>query len=266
MTEQSILSTEIRSGVGTITFNRPERKNALSPELLVMLHKTLQEWGQKEDVRVVVITGGFGKAFSSGYDIAAIPTQMTPELAELMKSHNPLEFAFASVSQFPYPTIAMMNGYAFGAGLNLALCCDMRIAVEDVSVGMPPAKLGLVYHPEGIRQFIEVVGMARTREIFFTGRTYKGKDALEMGLVDRLVPDFELASVAYGIAEDIASNAPLSLKGTKRILGMFRQRMRLVEDQMKEAEALINEAFNSNDLKEGQIAFFEKRKPRFTGR
>jgi enoyl-CoA hydratase len=131
---------------------------------------------------------------------------------------------------------------------------------------MPPAKLGLVYHPEGIRQFIEVVGMARTREIFFTGRTYKGKDALEMGLVDRLVPDFELASVAYGIAEDIASNAPLSLKGTKRILGMFRQRMRLVEDQMKEAEALINEAFNSNDLKEGQIAFFEKRKPRFTGR
>jgi enoyl-CoA hydratase len=266
MTEHSILMTETRSHVGTITINRPERKNALSPELLVMLHKTLQEWGQKEDVRVVIITGGFGKAFSSGYDIAAIPTEMTPELAELMKNHNPLEFAFTSVSQFPYPTIAMMNGYAFGAGLNLALCCDMRIAVEDVSVGMPPAKLGLVYHPEGIRQFIEVVGMARTREIFFTGRTYKGKEVLDMGLIDRLVPDFDLAPLAYGIAEDIASNAPLSLKGTKKILGMFRQRMRLTDEHMREAEKLINEAFNSDDLKEGQSAFFEKRKPRFTGR
>ena len=98
-------------------------------ELLLMVHKTLQEWGLSGEVRVVVITGGTGKAFSSGYDIAAIPTEMNPDLAELMKTHNPLELALHSVEQFPYPTIAMMNGYAFGAGLNLAMCCDMRIAV-----------------------------------------------------------------------------------------------------------------------------------------
>jgi enoyl-CoA hydratase len=266
MNEHAILLTEARGGIGTITLNRPERKNALSPELLLLIHQRLSEWAVSDEVRCLVITGGSGKAFSSGYDIAAIPTEMTPELAELMKTSNPLEFAMNTVAGYPYPTIAMLNGYAFGAGLNMAMCCDMRIAVEDVRVGMPPARLGLVYHPEGLRQFIEVTGMARCREIFFTGRTYQGREALEMGLVDRLVPEGELVSVTYGHAAEIAQNAPLSLKGTKRIMAMFQERTRLTEEQMREAEKLIGEAFNSDDLKEGQVAFFEKRKPRFTGK
>lgn len=266
MNEQAILLTDVSSHVGTITFNRPERKNALSPELLLMIHATLSEWARTDEVRCVVMTGGGGKAFSSGYDIASIPTEMTPELSELMKTGNPLEFALNTVAGYPYPTIAMLNGYAFGAGLNLAMCCDMRIAVEDVRVGMPPAKLGLVYHPEGLRQFMEVLGMARTREIFCTGRTYHGREALHMNLVDRLVPEGEIVSFTYGLAAEIAQNAPLSLKGTKRILTMFSERMRLSEDQMKQAEKLINEAFNSDDLKEGQRAFFEKRTPRFQGK
>ncbi len=266
MSEQAILLTEVRSSIGTITFNRPERKNSMSPELLLMVHKTLQEWGLSDEVRVVVITGGSGKAFSSGYDIGSIPTEMSPELAKFIKSHNPLELALKSVEQFPYPTIAMMNGYTFGAGLNMAMCCDMRIAQSDISMGMPPAKLGLVYHPEGLRQFIDVVGMAKTREIFFTGRTYKGTEVLNMGLVDRLVQAEELTKITYRIAEEIAVNAPLSLKGIKRILAMFRERMRLTEKQIAEADKLIGEAFNSDDLKEGMAAFFEKRTPNFTGR
>jgi enoyl-CoA hydratase len=265
MTDKAILLTEIRSCIGTITLNRTERKNALSPELLIIVYKTLQEWALSGEVRVVVITGGRGKAFSSGYDIAAIPTEMNPDLAELMKSHNPLELALNSVEQFPYPTIAMLNGYAFGAGLNLAMCCDMRIAQSDISVGMPPAKLGLVYHPDGLRQFIEVVGMAKTREIFFTGRTYKGPEAQHMGLVDRLVQAEDLIRITYGLAEEIAANAPLSLKSTKEILAMFREHGGLTEKQRVEADKLISQAFNSNDLKEGMAAFFEKRKPRFSG-
>lgn len=264
--EQDILLSRTEKYVGTLTFNRPERKNALSPELLWMIHKTLQEWGSSGEVRAVVVTGGTGRAFSSGYDIAAIPTEMNPELAGLMKRHNPLELALRSVEMFPYPTIAMMNGYAFGAGLNLAMCCDMRIARNDISVGMPPAKLGLVYHPEGLRQFIEVVGMARTREIFFSGRTYRGAEALNMGLVDRLATAEGLAGEAYGLAFEMAANAPLSLKGTKQILAMFRERMKLTKKQMEEADRLIGEAFNSDDLKEGQRAFFEKRRPCFTGK
>ena len=270
MNEQTILLTELKSGIGTITFNRPERKNSLSPELLLMLHNILQEWSLSDEVRVVVITGGSGKAFSSGYDIGSIPTDiptnMSLEEIKFIKSNNPLELAMKSVEEFPCPTIAMMNGYAFGAGLNMAMCCDMRIAQSDISVGMPPAKLGLVYHPEGLRQFIDVVGMAKTREIFFTARTYKGAEALQMGLVDRLVKPEELQKITYELAEEIAANAPLTVKGTKRILAMFRERMSLTEKQTHEADILIGKAFNSDDIKEGMIAFFEKRKPNFKGK
>jgi enoyl-CoA hydratase/carnithine racemase len=270
MNKQAILLTELKSGIGTLTFNRPERKNSLSPELLMMIHKTLKEWSTSDEVRVVVITGGTGKAFSSGYDIASIPTDiptnMSLEEVKFIKSNNPLELAMKSVEEFPCPTIAMMNGYAFGAGLNMAMCCDIRIAQSDISVGMPPAKLGLVYHPEGLRQFVDVVGMAKTREIFFTARTYKGPDVLQMGLVDHLVKPEELQKITYEIAGEIAANAPLTVKGTKRILAMFRERMSLTEKQTHEADIIIGKAFNSDDIKEGMFAFFEKRKPNFKGK
>ena len=270
MNEQKILLTEVKSGVGTVTFNRQEKKNSLSPEMLFMLYGVLQKWSASDDVHVVVITGGSGKSFSAGYDIGSIPTEIPANLSiediKFIKSHNPLELALKSVEQFPYPTIAMINGYAFGAGLNMAMCCDMRIAQSDISVGMPPAKLGLVYHPDGLRQFINVVGMAKTREIFFTARTYKGADALRMGLVDRLVQPEELQKVTYELAEEIAVNAPLTLKGTKRVLAMFRERMSLTEEQISEADMLIAQAFNSEDIREGMVAFFEKRKPIFKGK
>ncbi len=265
MSEQAVLLTDVRSHVGTLTLNRPARRNALSPELLLKIHETLSAWAQADEVRCVVITGGSGRAFSSGYDLASLPTEMTPELAGMMKTGNPLEFAMNTVSSYPYPVIAMMNGYAFGAALNLCMCCDMRIAVHDVRVGMPPVKLGLVYRPEGLRQFIEVLGMARTRELFFTGRTYQGAEVLEMGLVNRLVPGSALASFTYAMADEIAQNAPLALKGAKRIMAMFSGSMQLTEANMRQAEELIAGAFNSDDIKEGQAAFFEKRKPRFTG-
>ena len=159
-----------------------------------------------------------------------------------------------------------MNGYAFGAGLNLCMCCDIRVAADDVKVGMPPAKLGLVYHPEGMMQFIQVLGMAKTREVFFTGRTYQGRQLLEMGLVDYLVPRSELRETTYRMAEEIAGNAPLSLKGTKRIMNMWEGSLTLSEENLAEAEELITDAFNSLDLKEGQTAFIEKRKPKFIGK
>jgi enoyl-CoA hydratase/carnithine racemase len=265
MTEQQELIAEIREGVGVLTLNRPERRNALSPDLLLKIHLRLEAWAKTDEVRVVIFTGGGGKAFSSGYDITAIPTEVTEEMKEILKKHNPLELALSSVKNFPYPTIAMLNGYAFGAGLNLAVCCDIRIAADNVKAGMPPAKLGLVYHPEGLRQFVEVLGMPRTREIFLSGKTYEGAALREMGLADHLEPRSGLEAAVFALAKEIAANAPLSLRGTKRILNMIGSSLCLSEAEWKEAETLITEAFNSDDLKEGQTAFLEKRKPRFTG-
>jgi len=266
MAEDQVLLKEIKGNVGTLILNRPERRNAITPDMLVQIDLTLKEWADQDAVRAVVFAGGKGKVFSSGYEIQSIPTEVTEETRDLLKASNPLELVLHTVKRFPYPTIAMLNGYAFGAGLNTCICCDIRIAADDVKVGMPPAKLGLVYHPEGLKQFIEVLGMARTREVFFAGRTYEGRQLLDMGLVDYLVPRSELVETTYRLAEEIASNAPLSLKGSKRILNMLGESLTLSRENLEEAESLIVEAFNSRDLKEGQTAFLEKRKPKFVGK
>ncbi len=160
----------------------------------------------------------------------------------------------------------MINGYCFGAGLNLAMCCDIRIGADHIKAGMPPSKLGLVYHPEGLRQFIEVLGMSKTREIFFTAHTYQGLEVQSMGLADHLVPMADLSKTVYRMAEEISKNAPLSLKGMKKIMNMIGKHPDLDSEEMAKAETLIMEAFNSADLKEGQTAFIEKRKPVFTGK
>jgi enoyl-CoA hydratase/carnithine racemase len=266
MAGQELLRRERRGSIGTLVLNRPEKNNALSVELLLDLHQALTEWSNDDSIRALVITGSGEKAFCSGFDILSIPTQLTPQMEELLKKHNPLELVFSGVKNYPYPVIAMLNGHVFGAGFNLAVCCDMRIAADDIRMGMPPAKLGLVYHPEGIKQFEEALGAARTREVFFTAKTYDAQQIRDMGLVHYMVPRAELADRTYTMAEEIASNAPLSLKGTKRIMNMLGNCVSLSQEDLKEAEALINAAFNSEDLKEGQAAFVQKRKPEFKGR
>jgi enoyl-CoA hydratase/carnithine racemase len=265
MMNSPMLIEEIKDNIGLLILNRPEKRNALSPELLIMLHMTLSRWAQQDVVRAVVISGS-DKAFSSGYDVSAIPTNISPEMAEILKTKNPLTLALDSIRNYPYPVIAMMNGYAFGAGLNLAICCDIRIAADTVKVGMPPARLGLVYPPEGLNQFAAVLGPARTREVFFTARTYEGPEVLEAGFVNRLVPAAELKETVFDTARQIASNAPLSLKGMKEILRLLEKAGELSPEDLIRAETLVKQSFASRDLAEGQTAFLEKRPPVFTGR
>ena len=266
MDDSTELLTETRGAVGIVRFNRPARRNALSPQLLLHLHETLTAWAQTDEIRTVVITGAGDKAFSSGYDILAIPTDVTPEMAQRIRDSNPLALALGSVKNFPYPTIAMVNGHCFGGALNLALCCDIRIGADDIAVGMPAARLGVVYHCDGIAQFVQVLGMARAREVFFAARTYRGAEVQRMGLVDRLVPRAELEATTFALAEEIAANAPLALKGIKRTLNLIEAATLLTAETRRECDALMAAAFQSEDIKEAQLAFIEKRQPHFIGR
>jgi enoyl-CoA hydratase len=264
--EQLVL-VERRGPVALVTLNRPERRNALSPALLIQLHQSLKELVDKGETRCLVITGTGEKAFSAGYDIGALPASITPEVAELLKENpNPLELGLESIAEFPYPVIAMLNGVAIGAGCELAATCDIRIGAEDIRMGMPPAKLGLVYAPSGMQKFVNHIGLANTKELFLTGRYVDARRALGMGLVNYLLPRAELEAFTLGMAEEIADNAPLAITGMKRLLSMMLQYEELSQAQKDEAGAIIARAFGSEDLREGQLAFMEKRKPVFKGR
>jgi enoyl-CoA hydratase len=169
-----ILLIDQKGPVATITLNRPEKRNSLSPELLVRLHQTLEAMKQENQVRVVVLRGAGDRAFSSGYDITAISTDRVANVEEEL-TRNPLEKAIQSVLDFPYPVLALLNGDAFGGGCDLAVCCDLRIGADDIRMGMPPAKLGLVYPIPGLLRFVQTVGLANTRELFLRVAIMKPK-------------------------------------------------------------------------------------------
>ncbi len=263
--EKKELLISTNGPIATLTLNRPDQRNTLTPKLLAGIHLTLEKWAAGDTIRTVVVTGGSGPVFSAGYDIGAISMDADPENSRLLKKDNPFDLALSSIRNFPYPVIAMLNGHAFGGGLNLAIACDIRIGVDDIKAGMPPARLGLVYPPAGLQQFVEVLGMARTREVFLTGKTYCGLAVKSMGLVDHLVPREALAHKTYDLAAEIAGNAPLAIKGIKKLLNMLGDRMTLDAAVLGKAEKLVATALNSEDLKEGRRAFMDKRKPAFKG-
>ncbi|MEW6187495.1 MAG: enoyl-CoA hydratase-related protein [Thermodesulfobacteriota bacterium] len=260
------LDVEKNERVATLIINRPEKRNSLSPDILIQLHQSLEALAKGDEVRAVVIRGIGDQAFSSGYDIGSIPTGVDPALRDKLKDQNPLELALQSVIHFPYPVIAFLNGYAFGAGCELAISCDMRVGADDIRMGMPPAKLGLVYSLAGLTRFVQTIGLARTKEVFFTGKYFPAARAKEMGLVDYILPRQEAETLVYEQAREIAGNAPLSVKGTKRVLNLLAQTLILPEEGRREANRLAAMAFKSEDLKEAQTAFLQKRKPEFKGR
>ena len=252
--------------VCVLTLNRPEKRNSLSPDLLIDLYQVIEGLSKDDSVRTLILRGAGEQAFSAGYDVGSLPTKLRPDIQEKLRRQNPLELATESLASFPYPVIAMLNGSAYGAGCELAICCDIRIAADDVRMGIPAAKIGLVYPLKGLHRFIQVLGVRRAKELLFTGRAYEGSQLKEMGLVDHLVPRPDLEPFTFRMAEEMAHNAPLALKGTKRILNLLANAASLGEDERQEAEAIIADTFNSEDLREGQRAFLEKREPRFKGK
>jgi len=249
--------------VGTLTFNNPERHNAMSLEMWQQASAALEELIRDPEVRVVVLTGAGGKAFVSGADISKFESER--DSAASVGVYNAAVERFSqTLLDCPKATIAMVRGYCIGGGVGIAISCDLRIATEDSRFGIPAAKLGLGYGLESLRRLMHLVGPQFTAEILFTARQFDAREAASMGLVNRVVPDGEIEAYVKGMAETIAANAPLSIRAAK---GVIRELLRDTGTRDAAAcDALVKACFESEDYREGRRAFLEKRKPEFLGR
>jgi len=260
---EDVLLVEKKDYICTFTINRPERRNALTPALMFELGDTINSIRDDDEVRVVVIRGNGELSFSSGMDLGGDRGSWDAVRARQV---HPIQHITDCVVGYPGPVIAMIYGYAVGAGLDLAVSCDLRLAADDARMGMPPVRIGGIYNASAIQRFINLVGPAQTKELFFTAKLIEAQRAAQIGLVDHIVPAGELCSTTYGLAGTIAANAPLAVRGTKTVVAKLLACQRLSPEDEGEIQALMELAERSEDRREGQRAFLEKRQPRFTGR
>ena len=251
-------------GVVRLTIDNPSKRNALDHPILDAITETLDRVGAEAATGCVIVTGAHGM-FSAGYAIGEINTDGFQEEAERLVAH-PFTEAIEALERFPLPTLAALPGHTIGGGLELALACDLRVAVQGIKLGMPPAKLGLVYSHTGLRRFLDAIGAPRTRELFLLGSYIDADTALLWGLVNRLCSAEDLEGLTLALAEELAGNAPLSQRGNKRVIAaLLGEEGSLPAALEAELIELRRASFESNDLREGMTAFAVKRKPRWQG-
>jgi enoyl-CoA hydratase len=260
--QNKILSTA-GGAVGTLTFNNPQRHNAVSLEMWQDANTALERLAQDHAVRVVVLTGAGGKAFVSGADITKFESERST--IEAVETYNAAVERFSqTLLDYPKPTIAMIRGYCIGGGVGIAVCCDLRICNETSRFGIPAAKLGLGYALDSIRRLMNVVGPQFVNEMLFTARQFDASEAFHMGLVNKVVPDGEIEDYIGKMAETIAGNAPLTIRAVK---GIVRELLLdPAASDVAACDALVKQCFESADYEEGRRAFLEKRKPVFSGK
>ena len=268
MTEElaagKLLLDEPAEAVARLRINNPAKRNALDHDILDALADVLPRLDRGIEIRCVVIAGAESH-FSAGYDIGSISDESLESDARSLVAH-PFHAAIEALAEHPWPTVAAISGDCLGGGLELAITCDLRICAGGSRLGMPPVKLGLIYGHTGLRRFLDAVGLARTKELFLTASNIGARRAHEIGLVQEVVGDEELDDAAVKIAEQIASNAPLSLKGNKRAIETLNASPTLRPQQEVELVELREASLSSEDFREAITAFAEKRKPRWRGR
>jgi enoyl-CoA hydratase len=254
---------EDRGEVRVLAIENPAKRNALDFAALDLLAEGCAA-AARDGVRCLVLRGAGDDAFSSGFDLDA----MGGRSARGERPDEAVERAAEALEAVPCPTIAFLNGPAYGGGLELAVTCDLRVACAGVRLGMPPARLGVVYAEAGLRRFADLLGPARVRELFFIGRPIEAETALAWGLVNRVEPVDRAEAAALALADEIAANAPLAVAGTKRILRLLAtaHERGLTGAERAEIAGLRRRAFESEDLAEARQARQEKREPRFRGR
>jgi enoyl-CoA hydratase len=253
----------VAEGVGVITFNNPEKRNAMSLDMWEGLGHALTELRDDSDVRVVILVGAGDKAFVSGADISQFEkTRHNAAASEEYSRRSAAQRAL--LADYPKPTVSCIRGFCLGGGMQVAMLTDIRIAAEDSQFGIPAARLGIAYGYDGLRHLVSLVGPSWARLIMYTGMRISSKEALRIGLVDRVIPNDELWNATMEIARTISGNAPLAIQAAKITIA---QVLKDPADRDMDAIKKIGMAcMDSEDFREGRRAFMEKRKPHFKGR
>jgi enoyl-CoA hydratase len=253
----------VTDGVGVITFNNPEKRNAMSLDMWEGLGQALVELRDDPGVRVVILVGAGDKAFVSGADISQF--EKTRHNAEASEEYSKKSAAQrALLADYPKPTIACIRGFCLGGGMQVAMLADIRIAAEDSQFGIPAAKLGIAYGYDGLRHLVSLVGPSWARLLMYTGMRIGAAEGLRIGLVDRVVPDTELWDATLAIARTISGNAPLAVEAAKITIAQVLKDPE--KRDMDAIRAIGTACMDSEDFREGRQAFMEKRKPKFKGR
>lgn len=253
----------VADGVGVITFNNPEKRNAMSLEMWEGFGQALIELRDDPEVRVVILAGAGDKAFVSGADISQF--EKTRHNAEASEEYSRKSAAQrALLADYPKPTIACIRGFCLGGGMQVAMLADIRIAAEDSQFGIPAARLGIAYGYDGLRHLVSLVGPSWARLIMYTGMRIDSKEALRIGLVDRVIPTDQLLGTTMELATTISTNAPLAIKAAKITIAQVLKDP--ADRDMNAIKQIGIDCMNSEDFREGRQAFMEKRKPQFKGR
>ncbi len=261
-TAEDKLLAHTDGAVGHIVFNNPARHNAVSLAMWQRLQSLLKDYAADANVRVLVISGAGGKAFVSGADISKFENERASlDAAKHYNANSAL--AYDALYHFPKPTIAKIQGYCVGGGMNLAACCDLRIATDDAKFGIPAAKLGLGYGFTGVDRLARIIGITNAQELFYTARQITAAEAQAMGLLNQVVPAAALDAKVAEWTGMISANAPLTIATIKQValeIGKPPQ-----DRDLAKIDSMVDACFASSDYIEGRRAFMEKRKPKFTG-
>jgi enoyl-CoA hydratase len=250
--------------IGWITFNQPEKRNAVSQEMWQAMPEYVADLAADPAIRVVILRGAGETAFVAGADISQFKDRRRNAADE--EEYRRISGAGSdSLARLGKPLVAMIHGFCIGGGVSIAITCDLRIAADDARFGIPAARLGLGYHYKGMEKLMSLIGPSYTKELFFTARTdFTAQDALRMGLVNQVVPKADLERFTRDYALTMSRNAPLTQRSAKasveQLLKPEAQRDYALLDK------LIKDCFDSQDYQEGVKAFSEKRRPQFQGR
>ena len=262
---------EERERVAWLRLDAEARGNAVDRPLLERLEALLVAiairvaGGDPDAPRAAVLRGTGERSFCTGYNLEELVRELAAGPSVADEAQHPLERALRALDELPIPTLALVHGHAYGAGCELAVACDLRVAAEDARFCMPPARLGVLYSASGMARFLDLVGLAATRDMFFTAEPVPAPRALASGLATRVVPKAEATAEVARLAGAIAKNAPLSVRGTKTILRRLR-RSPLAPDLQAEISGLREECFRSRDFAAAAQAFLSKTEVSFEGR